>query len=83
MIGSMIQSFELNKSTEKDLWDLVLAARMFAVQTIVHTTLQVMPTQLMFGRDAILNLPFEADWQLIQRHKQVLIKKDNKCKNAK
>ncbi len=62
-IRNMIHSFELNKSTEKYPWDSILAAMMFAVQTTVHTTLQALPTQLVFGRDAILNIPFEVDWQ--------------------
>ncbi len=30
-VGNMIHSFELNKLTESDPWDSVLAARMFAV----------------------------------------------------
>ena len=82
-IGNMIRTFELNKSTESDPWDAVLAATMFAVRTTVHSTLQASPTQLVFGRYATLNIPFEADWQQIQRRKQALIKKDNKRKNAK
>ncbi len=45
--------------------------------------LQMLPTQLVFGRDAILNIPFEVDWQQIQRRKQVLIKKDNESENVK
>ncbi len=58
----MIQSFELHKSTEKDSWDSVLAATIFAVRTIVHIVLQMMPIQIVFWWDTILNLPFEADW---------------------
>ncbi len=53
-IGNMIRSFELNKSTESDPWDSVLAAMMFAVQITVHTMLQASPTQLVFGRDALI-----------------------------
>ncbi len=79
----MICSSELNKSTETDPWDSVLAATMSAVQTTVHTMLQASPTQLVFGRDATLNIPFKAYWQLIRRCKQVLIKKDSKHENAK
>ncbi len=45
--------------------------------------LQALPTQLMFGQDVILNIPFKVDWQQIRRRKKVLIKKDNEHKNAK
>ncbi len=45
--------------------------------------LQALPTQLMFGRDAILNILFKVDWQLIRRCKEVLTKKDNECENVK
>ena len=71
----MIRSFEINKSTDTDPWDAVLAATMFAVRTTAHTTLQATPAQLVFGRDAILNIPFEADWQLIKMRKQERIRK--------
>ncbi len=79
----MIRSFELNKSTESDPWEAVLAATMFAVQTTVHTMLQASPTQLVFGQDAILYIPFKANWQQIRRCKQALIKKDDKRENVK
>ncbi len=82
-IGNMIPLFEFNKLTEKDPWDSVLAAIMFAVQTTVHIMLRASPTQLVFGRDTILNIWFEADWKLIQRCKEALIKKDSEHKNAK
>ena len=83
-IGNMIRSFELNKSTtEENPWPNILAATMFAVRTTVHTTLQATPAQLVFGRDAILNIPFEADWQLIKRRRQERIRRDNERENAK
>ncbi len=40
----MIQSYELNKSKEKDPWDPVLPIMLFAVQTTVHTMLSVTDT---------------------------------------
>ncbi len=55
-IRNTIQSFELNKSTEKDLWDSVQA-------------LQASPTQLVVGQEAIFNIQFEVDWKLIPMHK--------------
>ena len=37
-----------------------------------YTTTQHTPPQLVFGRDAILNIIQEANWQLIYQHKQAL-----------
>ncbi len=37
----------------------------------------------MFGRDALLNVSFEADWQYIKERKQKLIIQNNNKENAK
>ena len=39
--------------------------------------------QLVFGRDAILNIKFEADWNLINQRKQARINANNQKENAK
>jgi len=49
----------------------------------VHTTARATPTQLVFGRDAMLNATFQADWQFIKERKQRLIIQNNKRENAK
>jgi len=49
----------------------------------VHTTSRATPTQLVFGRDAMLNASFQADWQFIKERKQRLILQNNKRENAK
>ena len=36
--------------------------------------------QLVFGRDAIMNLTFDANWQLIRQQKQAAIHKDKMSK---
>ena len=41
------------------------------------------PTQLVFNRDAIQNVGFEADWLYIKERKQRLIKQNNQRENAK
>jgi len=53
------------------------------MNSTVHTTSRATPTQLMFGRDAMLNASFQADWQFIKEHKQPLILQNNKRDNAK
>jgi putative ribosome biogenesis GTPase RsgA len=39
--------------------------------------------QLVFGRDAIHNVKFQADWQYIKERKQRLINQNNERENAK
>ena len=56
---------------------------MFAIRATYHTTTQATPAQLVFGRDAILNTRFIADWKMIRQRKQNLIKKNNKRENLK
>ena len=51
--------------TPKESWDGILSAAMFALRATYHTTLQATPMQLVFGRDAILNTQFKANWKLI------------------
>ena len=51
----------------------ILSAIRRAVNSTVHTTLRATPSQLVFGRDALLNVSFEADWETIRKRKQRLI----------
>jgi hypothetical protein len=64
-------------------WDGILSAVGFAMRATVHTTMRATPSQLVFGRDAMLNVGFEADWQYIKERKQRLIVQNNKRENAK
>ena len=41
-----------------------------------------MPTQLVFGRDALLNIAFVADWHYIKEQKMRRIVQNNKRENA-
>ena len=84
-IGNMIRTFQVHNNylDEKNPWDGILAATMFATRATYHTTLQATPAQLVFGRDAILNTKFEANWNLIRERKQKLIRENNRRENAK
>ena len=66
---------------DENPWDGVLSATMFALRATVHTTIRFTPTQLVFGRDAILNTHHEADWQIIKDRKQRLINHGNEREN--
>mgnify|MGYP000620621369 CR=1 FL=1 len=87
-LGNIIRTFELHKEDFKTLentsmWDGVLAATMFALRATYHTTLQATPSQLVFGRDAIMNLPYKPDWLRIKNNKQREINQNNKRENEK
>jgi len=61
----------------------VLAACQKAVNSTAHNTSCEMPTQQVFGRDAMLNASFQTAWQFVKEWKQKLILQNNKRENAK
>jgi len=85
-LHNMIHSAQI-----KDKWDSdsffgfegVLVACRKATNSAVHTAARTMPTQLVFGRDAMLNASFQADWQFIKEQKQRLVIQNTKRENAK
>ena len=85
-IGNMIRTFSIADNpdiTDNDPWAGILNAAAFAVRATVHTTTQATPMQLVFGRDAILNIQMEANWKRIKERKQALIIANNKRENNK
>jgi hypothetical protein len=54
---------------------------LFAVRATYHTTLQASPMQLVFGRDAILNIKHVSNWEHIRERKQLRINENNKREN--
>ena len=82
-IGNIIRTFDVSNIVNNDLWSGILAATMFAVRATYHTTLQASPMQLVFGRDAILNIKHVADCEHIQQHKQLRINQNNMRENMR
>ena len=82
-IGNMIRTFQVQDLDEKDPWAGILTAVAFAVRATVHTTTQATPMQLVFGRDAVLNIQFQANWKWIRDRKQKLIKQNNQRENSR
>jgi transposase InsO family protein len=84
VIGNIIRTFELetNYMDDADPWKGILSATAFAVRSTFHTTLRNTPGQLVFGRDMILNIKHEANWEYIRARKQMIIEKNNKAENA-
>ena len=83
-IGQMLRSFQI-QNTENVIGPFkgILAAICFAVRATVHTTTKATPTQLVFGRDHILNIKYEANWKHIKDLKQKMINKNNELENKK
>ena len=82
-IGNIIRTFPKELLDTKDPWNGILAATMFAIRATYHTTTKATPMQLVFGRDAILNTKFKADWAIIKQQKQTLINYNNQKENKK
>ena len=81
-IGDIIRTMELNGTrVTKESWKGILAATAFAVRSTVHTTTQATPGQLVFGRDMMLPISYQANWKLIQERKQQRINENNKREN--
>ena len=63
-IGNMIRTFEVQENQdldESDPWSGILTALAFVVRSTLHTTTKETPMQLVFGRDAMINIPFTAN----------------------
>jgi hypothetical protein len=84
--GNMIRTAQIRDKRNLDPvfgFTGLLASCRKAMNSTVHTTVRATPSQLVFGRDAMLNASFEADWQFIKDRKQKLILQNNKRENAK
>ncbi len=85
-IGNMLRTFRVHDNDgidTEDPWSGILAAVAFAVRATVHTTSRATPMQLVFGRDAVLNIRHLADWRYIRERKQDSIDRSNARENAK
>ena len=56
---------------------------MAAERSTYSTTTKATPMQPVFGRDAIINTKFIADWDYIRQRKQNIIHNNNERENAK
>ena len=86
VLGNQLRTFELENreltKTEKT-FEPFLTACAYALRCTYHTTLKATPGQLVFGRDMILPIKFEADWALIEKRKQMSINNSNRQENKK
>ena len=85
-IGNMLRTFLVqdNEGIDKNNpWSGILAAVAFAVRATVHTTTQASPSQLIFGRDAMINIRHIANWKFIEDQKRNQILVNNNAENSK
>jgi hypothetical protein len=86
ILGNLIRSFQLQHKPyydPDDPWGGILMAVAFALWSMYHTTLQVTPGQLIYGRDMVLNVQHLTDWTVIKAHKQQIICKSNQMEKSK
>jgi hypothetical protein len=78
MIKNMIrsQTITCKQDLEDGSWKGVLSAVRFAMRATLHTTMRATPMQLVYGRDTIHNIRFEADWQYITAQRQRVIRQE-------
>ena len=79
----MLRSFDLEQENfdEDNPFEYSLQSTAWAIRSTYHTTLQATPCQLVFGRDMIHNIAFNANWDQIQKRKQDIINKSIKKEN--
>jgi hypothetical protein len=83
-LHSMLATKEIGQGLNpREKWEGILAAVGFVMQATVHTTMRATPMQLVFGRDAIHNVRFQADWPFVKEGRQKLIIQNNERENAK
>jgi hypothetical protein len=63
-MGNMLRAFELEEREfdPDDPWNEFLQDCAFGIRSTFHTTLQGSQDQLVFGRDMIHDIRFQANW---------------------
>ena len=82
-IGNIILIFDVSNIINNDPWSGIIAATILAVRATYHQTLKAYTMQLVFGRDAILNIKYVADWEHIWQRKKLWINHNNKRENMR
>ena len=77
-IRNIIRTFDVSNIVNKNPWSGILAATMFSVRAVYHTTLQASTIQLVLGRDSNLNITHVAGQGKNRQRKQERINCNNK-----
>ena len=83
VIGDMLRTFELEDQEldPEDPFGGFLTVVGYAIRSTYHTTLEASPAQLVFGRDMMFPIQFQADWAGIQQRRQNEINRNNEREN--
>ena len=81
-LGNIIRTFTFEDIDEEDPWSGIPAAAMLSICATVSTTTTYTPMQMVFGRDAILNIQHTVDWKMVKKRQQDLIHKNNERENS-
>jgi transposase InsO family protein len=85
VVNNGLRTLELENSEfdVDDPWSALLSSVAYAIRTTYHTTLQASPAQLVFGRDMLFPIKFNADWTSIRARRQAEIERNNSRENSK
>ena len=74
-LGEMLRTYELDKQVfdKNDPWTGFLSSIAWALRSTIHTTLNVTPAELVFGRDMIPPLQFKENWENMRAKRQIQI----------
>jgi len=75
------QPADINSATE--LVESALATAMHSIRCAMHSTMKATPGSVVFHRDMLLNIPFQADLHALQQKRQLLIDEDLRKANQK
>jgi hypothetical protein len=83
VVGNSLRTLDLESAEvdDEDPWTPFLAAVAWAIRSTYHTVLNATPGQLVFGRDMVLPIQFQADWARIKLNKQKVIDESNQREN--
>ena len=81
--GNMLKNLMNVKFDVIDPWSSILASIDYAVRCSFHSTLKATPGQLVFGRDMLLDLKFEPNYEQTWAQKQQSTNYDNIRENSK
>ena len=79
VLGNLVRTFNISQTyvDENDPWTDILAATEFSITSTTNRQKYYIPDQLVFGRDMILPIKHEVDWELIFQINQAQIIKAN------
>ena len=85
VVGSMLKTQDLKEKIFDSWkpWSKILASVAYAIRCSYHSTLLATPGQLVFGRDMLLNIGFEPNYEQVWARKQRRINYNNVRENAK